>query len=382
MPGSVLLLDDDAELSAWALPETEWMARFAEPEAGRIYTAPSAAVKEFQPCDADVLALHAGVLGASIPAAVHRLSGTELDARSFLGSTFADMPHPFSGPPRIRYTLNGFLRDTGSAFDHHILWQGLATRREIFGSDERRQALKAGPRCAFTGMKHPKLLNGAYFHRTTCVGLDLRGLVGPVAPHGRGEDNMLGALLRRLYPDDFGLRLPFGMAHRLGTARPWPLSPAKYWEGLYDPDLLAIWIKGLRVPSQFSPERRLMMVAESILETAGQYDAVLAQRIRDHLIARQHQSHAGTIKNLQRALARESTACPAWRKDAAALSDELLAGLRTPTELPVDTLRSHAASMRLYAEAIPTWIRAFKQRAEAASYADFCAKSAARSASA
>src|SRR5580658_10909364 len=59
---------------------------------------------------------------------------------------------------------------------------------------------------------------------TAFAGLDNRELLPPFLPTGRGEDNLMAAILTRCFPGACVAHLPRGLVHA-------PLEPRSFWPG-------------------------------------------------------------------------------------------------------------------------------------------------------
>ena len=358
----ILMLDDDAVLKAWQHPDTEWTPWFALGAGiGTAYTQADSAFAELQPYSADPLDAHVRALGGDVGSGIAASTGEVATQSCLHNSAFVSAPHPYALDGRIRYTLNGLLGDTGSTTDHLLLYYAPELIPQIIESDERYHRLRTSPRCAFTGTRRGLLTGVSHFHHTTCAGLALDPLIAPVIPIGRGEDAMLGNLLSYLYPEDFGLRLPFGLEHWPEQPRPWALAPEQIASPPSACSVMTMWLATLRAPVEVTPQARLHLLGESLAASAD--SGVLSARVQDLIQRRLHETLIDQFAITQQSLAVKGAISDAWRHEITKISQWLAKRLHDSTALlPPQQIDALAATIQRYGETLGAWERAFRVR--------------------
>jgi hypothetical protein len=360
----VLLLDDDALLQAWGFPETHWHPQFGPiPGISRVYTDFGQAQNDLQRFDYDPIALHAQTLGVSLPVATQQLAQQALSAQCCNHVPLANTVHPTATKSIINYTLNGLLGDTGTFGDHALLWRGRNLIADVLSSDTRYQQFYSAPRCAFNGTSRPLCTNSAYFHHTTCAGIDLSTLTPPVIPTERGEDTLLGTLLRYLYPHNIGLRLPFGMPHRPHDARPWIFDAAAWQPDFSAANLLTILIQQLRAPADLSAPAKLALLQETI-HSVSDHELGLAHHLSTLAQVNWHTHLIQDFATLQYVLGQKSSFCAQWRQDITTLRTQALTQLQQPRLLQASEFSQQAVLIQRYAMALPVWQTAYSEQCE------------------
>ncbi|MBB1075124.1 hypothetical protein HUU62_11965 [Rhodoferax sp. 4810] len=360
----ILMLDDDALPSAWVAPNTDWQPLFAEGAGvGWAFLQHATATQQLVAWDGDPLAAHAQTLGLPLATALRQLPGQAvtdpLTTAALSETAFANTVHPYATPGNIRFTVNGLLGDTGSVGDHYLLYQAATAIPDLYTDEAAYQQFRAAPRCAFTGTQRPLLTNVSRLHHTTCAGLALTALIPPVMPTERGEDALLGSLLGYLYPEDFGLRLPFALDHAPFAPRNWQFAPAQLAEPPTANSVLTLWIAAIRAPIEIAPIERLNILAQTIqtLAQRGQ----LKSRLYDIIQLRFHTVLSEHFALTRQVLATTQTGCNSWRHDVTRINQWLLQRLQQPTAL-VNTaqLTQLAEMLERYAHALDVWQRAFQ----------------------
>jgi hypothetical protein len=297
------------------------------------------------------------VLGAGIGEAISAVSGGEISAKCMDESPYSGVHNLKPQTSRIRYTLNGLVGDSGTQGDYGLLSRGGNMLARIAVDEGRYRQFRASPRSVITVKREPALLNSDYFHLTTCAGLDLKGYMAPMVPTGRGEDTLIGILMRYLYPDDFGFRLPFGLEHHPDEPRNWNFEP---WTGSALPtasSALATWIRAISVSADVGPRQRIRILGQSIERAArsGELNTLLRNYLRRNL----HFLIADEIASNVKALTENAHYCPLWRHDVKAIKDWASKELRSMTPYDDHQVTKLVDSIRRYGEILPAWERAF-----------------------
>lgn len=354
----VIMVDDDSVMRGWVWPRVEWVPRFGGSTGiEELLSEEDAAFTKLEPYRQDVFASHSSVLGAGIGEAISAISGGKISARCMAESAHSEVQNLKPATSRVRYTLNGLVGDTGTEGDYGLLSRGGNTLARIAVDEGRYRQFRASPRSVITVKREPALLNSDYFHLTTCAGLDLNGYMAPMVPTGRGEDTLIGILFRYLYPDDFGLRLPFGLEHYPVEPRRWNFEP---WTGSALPtasSALATWIRAISVSADVGPRQRIRILGESIERAArsGELNTLL----RNYLHRNLHFLLADEIASNVKALTENAHYCPLWRHDVKTIKDWASKELRSMTPYDDHQLTELVDAIRRYGEILPAWERAY-----------------------
>jgi amino acid adenylation domain-containing protein len=219
----LLTLDDDTDCRIGALPteakDLSFVSRHYAPE-----LFPCANQKQAFDCvtfvDEDLLALHERVLGRSVPDLSSQYG--EQNCR-FIDPGAEFVPLLWQGDARVAVTLNGYIGDCGWGSPvNYLLMEGNSLDRLI--------ASEAGYRFACRSRNSVQMAPGltisnkADYAMMAFAGLDNRELLPPFLPTGRGEDNLMAAILTRCFPGACVAHLPRGLVHA-------PLEPRSFWPG-------------------------------------------------------------------------------------------------------------------------------------------------------
>jgi len=354
----IVLVDDDTVVTAWVRRDAEAGIRFDNrTEMPWVLTDGfDGAVRRLQPFAEDPLAAHRASLGAGVREVLGSLGkpggiGESLAGADYRQVTFLD------ASSRVRLTQNGLLGDPGTMSDLLIFMPG----SEFLGTgalddDAYREFLQA-PRCVFTGQRWPALRNTLKFQRATFAGMDLDPYMAPVLPCGRGEDAMIGALARFLYPRDVRLRLAFGLEHRPDGGREWAIAPQTL---AYHPsavEMVTQWIAATALPVDLcDPADRMDVLARTLRAALARGDGAdilhrTAARYRELLV-----DYTGALK---RSLAMTPGGCDAWKQHVNDVLEFAAGELRHPLPEKDAAMVRELERVARYAAAIPAWNRAF-----------------------
>ncbi|WP_200279741.1 hypothetical protein [Rhabdochromatium marinum] len=372
----ILMVDDDATLNAWRWPDAQSEPLFGlSGRAALPMPNVSAAQSVLTRTELDPIAAHGAVLGQPIATAIRVNNNNQLESSCLQSSMIESVPHPYARPGRIRYTRNGFLGDTGSINDQQYFYRLRLDAPALVLSAESYRRFRNAPRCAISVPKRPELLNGSHFHHTTCAGLDLSDLIPPVLPRGRNEDSLLGALLRFLYPQDFGMRLNFALEHRLDSTSTWQFGPKFAVPTKDAAEALERWINLLPAPAEITAAQRMQLLANTItgLSTEGK----LSTRIASMLLQEQQQGAAIQFAITRSELSAVTAETPKgetpvspqspWRGELFATNQQLLSSLQSTTdqqEIDKQQAGRYADQFQRYAASLPAWQKAFERQSE------------------
>lgn len=363
----ILLLDDDALINAWQWPDSSQTPKFALTGGGTYpFLSAQGAFERLTPYGEDPLAEHDNYLGQPLADVMSSMGRGLLSPSCVANQPFYVAPHPYAHPGRIRYTHNGSVGDSGTTVDQHLLYSLHYFLPELIVNPAAYLEFKAAPRCLSNIARTPTLLGGTHFQHTTCAGFDLTELMPPVIPRERGEDGLFGALLRLLYPQDYGLHLPFGMEHRITEAHPWQLSG----DFTQDPSsILKDWVNQLAAPAEVTPVQRLRLLVDSVL--MAQSDGFLTERLHQMHKTQTLVSKAEQFSLVQAALAETRVTTrhgehiiasqSPWRSDLMAISKKLLGQLQHPERVALEPtlIAKHASTIVQFVQCITAWQLAF-----------------------
>lgn len=367
----ILLIDDDTELQVWQWPRvTSTPSLQLLSIQGAAFQNPEAAYQALQQAEFDPIGAHAVSLGQPLGSAIPSLLDQQPMTDLIQGIPIDAVPHPDARLGVLRYTHNGFLGDSGATSDLNFLLRLRADIPSCVLDSKAYQDFKASPRCVFSNASRPELISGTHLHHTTCIGLDLHDLIPPVLPRGRSEDALLGALLRFLYPGDFGLRLPFALEHRIHEARAWAFEQDNVIDSTDPATALGLWTNLLPSPAEITPIQRLELLRDSIL--VGLEDGQLKKRLRAMLIRSANESLTLQFRYAHLELNATQVTIDqtvmdiphnsAWRNDIRSINEKIAYFLRdfNPDQYQIAHLDEIYQAMGEYAQALPAWKRALQ----------------------
>jgi hypothetical protein len=354
----IVLVDDDTVVNPWIRPDAEGGIRFDNHTAMPwvLTNGLEGAARRLQRFGEDPVAAHGASLGASVREVLGSLGKPGGIGESLAGADYR-LVTLLDASSRVRFTQNGLLGDPGTMSDLLVFMPGSEfLKAGAIDDDGYREFLQA-PRCVFTGQRWPALRNTLKFQRATFAGMDLDPYMAPVLPHGRGEDAMIGALARFLYPRDLRLRLAFGLEHRPDGGREWAIAPQTL---AYHPsavEMVTQWIAATGLPVDFcDPADRMDVLARTLraaLARGGGADILhrTAARYRELLV-----DYTGALK---RSLAMTPNGCDAWKKRVTDVLEFAAGELRNPPPEKDAATAQELERVARYAAAVPAWNRAF-----------------------
>jgi amino acid adenylation domain-containing protein len=219
----VLTLDDDTECRIGALPgSSENISFVSKHYAPKLF--PCANQRQAFDCvkfgDEDLLALHERVLGRTAPDLLAEYG--EQNCR------FNDPDEEFvsslsQGDPKVAVTLNGYIGDCGWGSPVNYLLMEDDSLDRLIASEPVYNAACAS-RNSVQIVNGLTISNKADYAMMAFAGLDNRELLPPFLPAGRGEDNLMAAILTRCFPQTCVAHLPKGLVHA-------PEEPRSFWPG-------------------------------------------------------------------------------------------------------------------------------------------------------
>lgn len=356
----VLLLDDTLVLRAWAPRVPQWRALFGNGQPrGAAFTSVEAAADRLSELALDPLASHAKTLGFSLYSAVSTLAGTPWPSVGLAGCPYGWAMSARPASARVRHTSSGQFGDTGTANDQGLLLQAPATMPDLIADDAAYRRFRELPRAAFSADPVPTLFNSLRPHQGACVGVDLAPFAAPLLPSGSGEPLVLAALLRYLYPQDYGLAMPYALENRPAETPSWQFAPALLDSPPSLPAALGEWIARAAAPVELSPAARLALLAEGIRGSAAASELEVA--LASQLTLQRSRSLADLFAATRQLLQQTppERGCALWRDDVTAVGQHAARTLQEAPPIADAVVAELAAGLRRYADACAAWTRAF-----------------------
>lgn len=203
-----VLLDDDMRWNLREPGQVRPVVSFRQSARTPLYFAPGDEALEpaLSAAGRDWFAEHRRLCGSGL-AALKDLEGFSIDPDTLRGQSYRALDR-LTREARIKSTCSGYYGD--AAMDTR-LWFYLAPNQASLWRDKSAYFdIMAHPHVA-QGFGHVQLGELSQFTPTM---VDNTELLPPVAPRGRGEDLMFGALVRFLYPHSVCVHLPSLIEHR------------------------------------------------------------------------------------------------------------------------------------------------------------------------
>ena len=352
----LVLVDDDSVLDGWVRGDAAEAPVFDDtPVTASFFPDIDKARDSLVRFAGNPLEAHVAALGSMVGDLLSASRGTRPVSDAWSGSSSAEMVDFEPARSRVRSTTNGLLGDPGTDFDFkviNLLPAAVAT------DDDAYRRFRHGPRCLFSGAGRPVLHRQRAFQRATVAGVHLSPYMAPVLPTGRGEDDILGFLMRFLYPQDLGLRLPFALEHRPPDARKWIIDPdaldPSRWVAFAG---IRQWLPDVPVPRLLDPAEKMRLAADGLERLAARSDAV--QRLSGGRVAGYKSGLADVYSELVRALESHPQGCGAWKRDIEQVVRRIQGELRAPVRMSGPVAQRMVDQVKRYAGAIPAWNRAF-----------------------
>ncbi len=348
------MLDDDATLDAFTLPDSKESPGFRRRQSARIHFPEpdwSLPGTYYAPLAEHPLAAHGAILGGS--AAALAKNADSGNAQELLADLDPQLLHFLSGPTRVRLSSSGTLGDPGTRSMHWLLAAEPAQLQPLLESPERGRALFDQRRLARSASR-PELNMAFALMTTTLTGIDNRELLLPTQARGANEDMLFGALTGFLHPGTLHCGLPHMLFHQRPDPRRWQAEGFERGRSFNRAGFLTRVIEELTRSSQATDtERRLDLLGATFRDQGASSN--LREKLEAGLInsradlSEQLDSTRRALRpppwldqNYQRALKAQHTTSP---KDKVGL-DQLAA------ELP--------AFLDRYAAALSTWPQAWQ----------------------
>jgi len=238
--GAYVSVDDDVVCRIAAAPDmrTKGVAFFSasDPTAHWFYPDLEFAVNAAPPLDVDFVGLHEPLLGRDLAACVAQFCEQDTSDTEKMGDDFLRRLN--RGRGKVLATFAGHYGDPGVGSTTAYLWTTGETFARLTADDrqfEEGMTRRAVMRCA---QRHS--IGGANLTMNMCAGFDRRGLMPPFMPVQRAQDDLMGSILWRLFPDCYFAHLPFCVAHLPEASRASSLD-GKWWRagGTYTAEILA-----------------------------------------------------------------------------------------------------------------------------------------------
>lgn len=352
----VVMIDDDATLDAWISRGARDLPAFDNRSSVPvIYPDIEAGREDLEPFPGDPLAAHARVVGARVARTVRVDTAGRMPDATWSSSAASDFSGLDPSASRVRFTTSAVLGDPGTDAD----FKAMNLLPAAIASDEHAyRQFRQMPRCLFSGRDRPSLHTRGEFQRATVAGLYMAPYMAPVPPTGRGEDNMLGLLMRFLHPQDFGMRCHFALEHRPPAVRKWIIDTDVLGRDRFEPFRgIALWLPDVAAPRVLDAEDRMRIASEGLLRLATRAGAV--DELRKKRQVDYHGNLAETYAGLVRALETNRSGCASWRTDIEAVLRHVHAELGSGRMMSEDVAATSVRVVARYAASIPAWNRAF-----------------------
>lgn len=356
----ILLIDDDTVARAWVRPDSKGkiqLGNFSDsPIAAPTFEAATAKLKRFRddPIDAHAKSIGRGLGG------ILDVANKDAAVRSFERAPFKEVVR-LGASSRVRYTRNGLVGDPGTVSDYTMFLPGNRFLSAVAGDERTYRAFREAPRCTFWGHRDHALMSSVKFQRATFAGIDLDPYIAPVLPTGRGEDSMIGAMLKFLYPRDFGLRFNFSLEHKPENPRPWALSPQQLGFNPTAVEMTTHYLNATQVPFDAEPMSKMEIFADTLIRVMTEDDG---KEVFDRQVATYREMLADHVAGLNQALARTPKGCMSWKADVKAAVDFALKNLQGPLPEKDAGVVEKLNHVERYARAIPVWNQAFARSRE------------------
>lgn len=351
----IVLIDDDTVARAWIRPDSKGDIRFGN-SADSPLVAPGfeAATAKLKRYSDDPVAAHTKSIRLGLGELL-RTGHAGAAAQSFEGAPYKDVVRLGAGS-RVRYTRNGLVGDPGTVSDYTVFMPGARFLTTVAGDEKKYRFFREAQRCVFWGQRDHALVSSVKFQRATFAGIDLDPYMAPVLPTGRGEDSMIGSMLKFLYPRDFGLRFNFSLEHRPEVPRPWAISPQLLGYNPTAVEMATHYLNATQVPYDAEPVSKIEIFSDTLLRVMAKDKG---REVFDRQIATYHEMLADHVAALNQALATTPKGCMTWKADVNAAVDFALKILRGPPPA-IDTEASGKLKhVERFALAIPVWNQAF-----------------------
>lgn len=277
------MLDDDATLDAFVLPDCSPSPGFRRRQTARLHfpepdwSLPGA---HYPPLDEHPLAAHAAILGSSAAELANKADRN--DARTLLDDLDPALLHFLSGPTRVRLTSSGTLGDPGTRSMHWLLAAEPAQLQPLLESPERGRALFDQRRLARSASR-PELCRAFALMTTTLTGIDNRELLLPTQARGANEDLLFGALTGFLHPGTLHCSLPHMLFHQRPEPRRWQAQEFERARSFSRTGFLTRVVEDLAHSSQAAETgRRIELLGAAFRDQAA--SASLRERLENDLI--------------------------------------------------------------------------------------------------
>lgn len=211
------MIDDDATLSSYRMPESREGVEFTPvPGARVVFPDPDRdAGEQFESGPDNPLTAHGQWLGTSTSA----IAATSDTGRLF-DTIDPQMVYDLTGSGRVRITTNGTLGDPGTS-GIQWLYAESAEHLRALCDDEARYRRLIERRQIARGPEAVQATTAISLMTTTLTGIDNHDLLLPTQPRGGNEDLLLGSLTSYLYPGTLHATLPHMLYHMRPEPRSW-----------------------------------------------------------------------------------------------------------------------------------------------------------------
>lgn len=271
----IAIVDDDATLDAFALPESHPRPALRRRQSARLdFPEPQWALPgdHYKAVDEHPVELHARLLGTRLG----RLVGAaDIDHAGLLDDLDPQLMSELRDESRVRLTSSGTLGDPGTGSVQWLFTEPSEHLQPLCDSEDRYGELLLQRRVARAAIR-PEVTTAFALMTTTMTGIDNRDLLAPTQPRGANEDLLFGALVGFLHPDTCQANLPHMLLHMRPQPRRWQSSDLDQPRGVDRGAFLTSRVHALRSHLPHGDaESRVRLLAEAL--------GGLAQTERDEL---------------------------------------------------------------------------------------------------
>jgi hypothetical protein len=210
----ILTLDDDVVCDVWSLPHTSDALVFsghADPRHGEFFRTRADVLAAIAPVEADLIAAHEKILGATLSSVVERAPRLELGEAC---QHLVDLLRDNTPASVVRLTFAGIAGDAGVYCPYRMLFRRAPVTKRLSEDASAYQVAmssREGLRIA-----HSYTVTHDVACMAACVGMDNSALLPPFMPMGRNEDGVFGATVSLMDDRAVSAHVPFGVIHDSG----------------------------------------------------------------------------------------------------------------------------------------------------------------------
>jgi hypothetical protein len=310
----VVVFDDDTVCEVFEPPQKQAGVEFSgKPREAEFFADHDEWRELLDPDNRDPVSRHMQCLGLKVSAAIAQTGTGKLEQESlrFARPEFAAQLKPES---TVLITECGSVGDPGTGSNRWLPFLPADSRERLLKT-EGLLTRALHQRCTWLGRVRPVFFSRANISQVT--GFDNRHFLPPYFPITRGEDRILGEVVRYIYPNSVTLEYPWAVPHLPIPEREWSEKDNLHSIGLHFPGDLTnqvIHQAQLRCLSN-DIQARLEFLAICFRDLAGSTESDLINRLMDD----RHGFRVSQLSGLQTKIAESSSQPEEWQhflKDA------------------------------------------------------------------